>query len=266
MQWFRMYSEFATDPKVQSMSETFQRRFTMFLCLHCNGEFEQLNDHELAFSLRITVDELHETRELFKQKGFLDAEGKIRNWNKRQYKSDTSTERVKKHRENKVKLKRNVSETPSETDSETDSERTQNPSASATPTRKASVKVLLERHGDPAWWVEFRSAYPKRAGDQGWRKATRAAHARIAEGHTAAEFIAGARRYADFCEATGKLNTEFVKQACTFLGPDKPFLLPWKPPPKPETATERLLRNLNGTEDSRVIEHEPDTSRAISNF
>jgi hypothetical protein len=35
-QWFRMYSEFATDPKVQSMDETLQRRFTMFLCLHCS--------------------------------------------------------------------------------------------------------------------------------------------------------------------------------------------------------------------------------------
>jgi len=61
MQWFRMYAEFATDPKVQSMDETLQRRFTMFLCLHCNGEYERLTPDELAFALRITPAELVNT-------------------------------------------------------------------------------------------------------------------------------------------------------------------------------------------------------------
>lgn len=41
---------------------------------------------------------------------------------------------------------------------------------------------------------------------------------------------------------------------------------PPRPPPKPETATERLLRNINGTDDSRVIEHEPEEPRAIQNW
>lgn len=258
MQWFRMYSEFATDPKVQSMDETLQRRFVMFLCLHGSGEYERLTDEELAFALRITPAELVNTRDVFKQKGFLGDNGEISNWNKRQYKSDSSTERVRKHRAEKTKRKGNVSVTPSDSDSDSDteSERTKNPSASATPTRKA--KILLERAGDPPWLINFRAAYPPRAGDQGWRKAVRAAHARIGEGHTAAEFIAGARRYAAFCEASGKLGTEYVKQACTFLGPDKAFLLPWHAPPKPENATERILRALNGTDHTRTIEHESE--------
>lgn len=122
MQWFRMYSEFATDPKVQSMDETLQRRFIMFLCLHCSGEYEQLSEEELAFALRITPEQLAETRRVFGAKGFLDAEGKIRNWNKRQYKSDSSTERVQKHRASKAKQEGNVTETPSDTDTESDSE------------------------------------------------------------------------------------------------------------------------------------------------
>jgi hypothetical protein len=94
-----------------------------------------------------------------------------------------------------------------------------NPTASATPS------------DEPAWWIEFKSTYPKRAGDQGWRKAHRAARARISEGHTPEEFILGAKRYAAFCTSIGKAGTEFVKQACTFLGPEKPFLEPWNPPP-----------------------------------
>ena len=78
--------------------------------------------------------------------------------------------------------------------------------------------------------IEFHALYPKRAGNQPWKGAWKAARARIAEGHTTAEFIDGARRYQAFCIATGKIGTEFVQQAATFLGPSKPFLQPWDPP------------------------------------
>jgi len=130
-----------------------------------------------------------------------------------------------------------------------------NTSASATPARKAVSRGTAPE--DPEWLLDFKLAYPPRAGDQGWRKAVRAANQRIVEGHTTAEFIAGARRYAAFCEASGKVGSEYVKQACTFLGPDKPFLLPWHAPPKPENAMDRILR-ANGPDNSRVIEHDPE--------
>lgn len=124
--------------------------------------------------------------------------------------------------------------------------------AAARPTRtKVSRETVSE------WWLDFKLAYPSRAGGQPWRRAQKAASARIAEGHAPDELIAGARRYAAFIEATGKSETEYVQQAATFLGPDKHFLLPWHAPPKAESATARLLRNLNGTTDD-VIEHEPD--------
>lgn len=96
---------------------------------------------------------------------------------------------------------------------------------------RQSTTRVVSRETDPQWWLDFRLAYPNRAGDQGWRKAQKAAHARQTEGHDPAEFIAGAKRYAAFCEATGKIGTEYVKQAASFLGPDKPFLQPWDPPP-----------------------------------
>jgi 5-methylcytosine-specific restriction endonuclease McrA len=71
----------------------------MFLCLHCSGEYERLNDEELACALRISADELTRTREIFRTKGFLDEANKIKQWDKRQYKSDASYERVKRHRQ-----------------------------------------------------------------------------------------------------------------------------------------------------------------------
>lgn len=137
----------------------------------------------------------------------------------------------------------------------TASQQEEDTSASTTPARK--------RGGEPDWAQEFKLVYPARSGDQGWSKAWKAANARGIEGHTSAEFIAGARRYAEFCRVTGKAGTEYVKQACTFLGPDKPFLLPWHPPNKPETSMERIIR-LNSTDNSRVIDHEPEPPRALT--
>lgn len=124
---------------------------------------------------------------------------------------------------------------------------------SATPTHTSdsysdkdlNPKNPSARKSAPEWFEDFKSIYPPRAGDSGWRKAQRAGSARMAEGHHAVEFLAGARRYAVFILATGKAGTEFVQQAATFLGPGKPFLQPWHPPPKAENPMDRL-RRVNG--------------------
>lgn len=140
-----------------------------------------------------------------------------------------------------------------------------NPTASATPSTSQAVTVPRETPDDePGWWLQFKLAYPDRAGDQGWRKAIRAARARIGEGHHPNEFVAGAARYATFCRATGSLGSEFVKQAATFLGPDKPFLLPWNPPAQKETAYDEIMR-LNGAETPHgrtIFEQTAEPSRA----
>lgn len=76
----------------------------------------------------------------------------------------------------------------------------------------------------------LKAMYPKRAGDQKWKAARKAINARIAEGATWHELFDGARRYAAFCQATGKIGTEFVKQASTFYGTELNFRLPWDLP------------------------------------
>ena len=76
----------------------------------------------------------------------------------------------------------------------------------------------------------FKAAYPKRAGSQPWLKAAAAATARMKEGCTFDSMVSGARRYAAFCEASEQLNTKFVMQASTFLGPERHFLEAWDPP------------------------------------
>lgn len=96
--WFRMYAEFATDAKVQMLTEAMQRRYLMLMCLRCSNALVTLQDEEIAFQLRISAEELAETKALFIKKGFIDSAWNVLNWEKRQFASDTSAPRVAKHR------------------------------------------------------------------------------------------------------------------------------------------------------------------------
>lgn len=96
-----MYAEFATDPKVQSLTECMQRRYVMLLCLRCNNELHGLTDGEVACAMRISEDEALKTKESLTSKGLITEQWEPTNWDKRQYVSDTSNERVKRHRNKK---------------------------------------------------------------------------------------------------------------------------------------------------------------------
>lgn len=166
--WFRMYCEFATDPKVQSMPEAMQRRLVMLFCLQGSGDLEKLSKDEIAFALRIDDVTLHETLHLFQQKGFCDQNGQLTNWNKRQYKSDSSAERVKKYRD-KTKASKDVTPmkrysnavvTPPDTDTDTDTEVKDTPSGASFTARDAALNSVLDseepkREQNPAVkWIE----------------------------------------------------------------------------------------------------------------
>jgi len=114
MDWFRLYGEFATDPKVQMLSEAMQRRLVMLFCLECSNGIETFHVTEretsIAFALRVTEEVLAETKEVFVRKGFINDDWTLCNWSKRQYVSDSSTARVKAYRDKK-KLEAQQSET-----------------------------------------------------------------------------------------------------------------------------------------------------------
>jgi hypothetical protein len=122
MPWFRFHAEFVSDPKVQMMSETLQRRFVMLMCMRCSNDDATLHATEIAFVLRISDEELEETKAVFLAKGFIDEDWNLLNWDKRQYASDSSTERSKLFRERqKEDVQRaatqcNVAATPPDTE------------------------------------------------------------------------------------------------------------------------------------------------------
>lgn len=109
--WFRVYAEFAHDPKVQMMSEPMQRRYIMLMCMRCSNDLVTLHDDEVAFHLRISADDWAATKTTFIAKGFIDEQLNLLNWEKRQFKTDSSTssaERVAKHRAKKRQAESNA--------------------------------------------------------------------------------------------------------------------------------------------------------------
>ena len=151
--WFRLYSEFAHDPKIQMLSEAMQRRYVMLMCLRCSEVLETLHETEIAFQLRLSTGELEETKQLFISKNFIDKHWNLLNWDKRQFVSDSSTMRVAKHRSKKKQVS-NADETlqkrPSnaiDTDTDTDTEQIQKRTTSVAPPIGVSDSV----------WQEFKS-------------------------------------------------------------------------------------------------------------
>lgn len=234
-QWYRQYCEFATDPKVQSMSEAMQRRFIMLLCLKGNGDLDKLSFDELAFALRIDGETLRVTLDLFFEKGFCDKDGNLINWDKRQYISDkkdpTAADRVRRYREKK-KLHRNNSVTLRlpETDTETDTD-TEKGKEVIPPTPFGGVEAVAEppppepvEPPPPAkediftqmvreTLDEIWEIYPKkRIGDRD--KARIALRRALKEKQaSAADIIIGARRYA----ASDEVGRGFAKGLAAWL-------------------------------------------------
>ena len=140
----------------------------------------------------------------------------------------------------------------------------QNISAPAPDTRiekSAPVEEPEPDHDRDKDFAAFWEAYPPRAGGNPKAPALKAWKARRKEGHTAEAIIAGTSAYATYCAATGKLHTEYVKQASTFIN-QMAFLDNWKlpaapppsrqrpqqPPSSPEAAEfDAILQNMGNT-------------------
>lgn len=133
--WFRLYSEILNDPKVQIMPEALRWRYVALLCLHCNDNYENRPDDEIAFALRVTRDEFVTARDEFIKRGLISEKSyKINGWEKRQFISDlkdpTAAERQKRYRERK-RTDRNeavTSRPPEQKQSRTDTEHKDNTS------------------------------------------------------------------------------------------------------------------------------------------
>jgi len=123
MPWLRLYAEFATDSKVQTLSEEDQRRYIMLLCMRCANGNETFHVTDVIFYLRISLEEWAQTLSNLRAKKLVTEDGRPITWDKRQFASDSSTDRVRRFRkkqQNGVKQLCNVPVTPPDTDTDTE--------------------------------------------------------------------------------------------------------------------------------------------------
>ena len=104
--WFRMYDCLLDDPKVQRLPERFFKVWVNVLCVASRNDGVLPPIPDLAFLLRMSAEDTESAIATLEQAGLIDRVQDIvtpHNWDLRQYKSDTSTERVKRFRERSTK-------------------------------------------------------------------------------------------------------------------------------------------------------------------
>ena len=132
MDWFRLHHKVLHDPRVQTLTP---ERFKIYINLLCyasqredNGTVGNVSD--VSFAIRETQDAVSSAFHDFEERGLIATDGetfRIPQWKKKQFKSDNSTDRVRKHRA-KTKRSETVSVTPPETEqSRTESEEEKEP-------------------------------------------------------------------------------------------------------------------------------------------
>lgn len=124
-------------------------------------------------------------------------------------------------------------------------------------TKKGQFAVAVAQTFDFAFDFEnFWKLYPKRPGANK-TQAARAWGKRIKEGSSAEEIIFGTTRYRHYCE-TMKIDPQYIKQASTFLGPDKHYESDWTPVVSRNPNQQWLdkMRGKKGGEDEFTIDAE----------
>ena len=116
--WFRMYTELLHDPKVQRLPPALFKFWVNLLCIvneYSRDTGELPTAEKIAFAARMRPVRSHSAVSALTTRGLVDARDGglfLHGWANRQYKSDSSTDRVKRYRNGKV--------TPPETETETE--------------------------------------------------------------------------------------------------------------------------------------------------
>lgn len=104
MQWFRLYDEVLNDPKIQNLPENIFKFWVNLLCL-ANKHGGVLPDIDaISFALRVSKKKAEANMSVLEMTGLIDRTDnglEPHNWKSRQYKSDSSADRMRRLRERK---------------------------------------------------------------------------------------------------------------------------------------------------------------------
>lgn len=250
MRWLRLWTDITSDPKIKMLAFEDRWHYVAILCMKRRGELERsgnvslpLLERMVGVSLGLGDRERDELKRRLIEVQLIDEEWHPLAWDKRQFSSDSSTSRVQKHRQKT----RNVSETlPKRSRNALRAEQRQSRAEQNTQER---VTPDVDRDA----LREIQSRYPPGTYRQSdWLLAEREIRARLEEGDTVAEMLAGVERYRAQADAKASTGTQFVLSPRRFFA-ERQYREPFPLPATPKTATEELLANLNRP---RVINHD----------
>jgi len=108
MQWFRLYHRIIDDEKLRLLAFEDRWHFVALCCLKGDGLLDEPDDslrqRKIAVKLGVQVRELEEIGRRLQEVGLIDESLSPVAWDELQYRSDNSSERVKKYREKQREL------------------------------------------------------------------------------------------------------------------------------------------------------------------
>lgn len=143
--WFRFYDGVLDDPKVQRLPDAIFKTWVNLLCFASRND-GKIIIQDVAFALRLTEEEAESRIKYLIDVRLLEeaSDGlQPHNWDGRQFKSDDSSERVKKHRMKQAEaVTCNVSTPLQVTSPDTDTEQIQSRAEQSARAREPAAAVL----------------------------------------------------------------------------------------------------------------------------
>ena len=101
MTWWRAHDDAVDDPKLQKLSGDLFKQWFNLLCLTSRNKGFLPPISDIAIGLRVTIGEANDIVSQLMAAGLIDERGgklQPHNWEGRQFKSDISTDRVRRFR------------------------------------------------------------------------------------------------------------------------------------------------------------------------
>jgi len=167
--WLRLYTDTVDNEKIRLLAFEDRWHFIALLCLKQQGILDENNDlleRKIAVKLGVQLRELDEVKRRLNEVGLIHLDWQPIGWENKQYKSDSSSDRVRKHRENKKKDNSNVTETlqkrksnvlDTESETDTNKETDKKNTKKFTPPSVDQVRQYIEDKGysiDPQKFVD----------------------------------------------------------------------------------------------------------------
>lgn len=146
--WFRFYDDAMNDPKLLRLSDAMFRAWMTLLCIASKHEGKLPPADDIALMLRLKTTTVATWITELSASGLLDNVDGVfapHNWDGRQYKSDSSNERVKRHRQHKRNVTCNVTDTVTVTAPETDTDTEQKKDAAPVGAHVVSITPSPEK-------------------------------------------------------------------------------------------------------------------------